>query len=77
MNFVTNNAQMPLRMVCSCGDATVRLISPGSGQCITTLLIPDMVSVEDVVYAAGESELCLLILLFSSLCYRTNVSLCS
>ena len=57
MNFVTYNPQMPLRMVCSCGDATVRLISPGSGQCITTLLIPDMVSVEDVVYAAGESEL--------------------
>ena len=50
--------QMPIRMVCTCSDATVRLISPGSGACITTLLVPRMVTVRDTVYAAAECKSC-------------------
>ena len=54
LSRISSYRQMPLRMVCSCGDAAVRLISPGSGECVTSLLIPDLVPVVDVVYAAGE-----------------------
>ena len=47
--------QMPLRLVCTCSDATVRLLSPGSGECITTMLLPSMSIIADVAYAAAES----------------------
>lgn len=47
--------QMPLRLVCTCSDATVRLLSPGSGECITTMLLPSMNVIADVAYAAAES----------------------
>jgi hypothetical protein len=43
-------------MVCTCGDATVRLISPGSGACVTSLLVPGMNTINDVVCAAAESK---------------------
>ena len=46
---------MPLRLVCTCSDATVRLLSPGSGECITTMLLPSMSIIADVAYAAAES----------------------
>lgn len=48
--------QMPLRLVCTCSDATVRLLSPGSGECITTMLLPSMSIIADVAYAAAESK---------------------
>ena len=46
---------MPLRLVCTCSDAAVRLLSPGSGECITTMLLPSMSIIADVAYAAAES----------------------
>lgn len=49
--------QMPIRLVCICSDATVRLLSPGSGECITTLLLPSINIITDVAYAAAESML--------------------
>ena len=47
---------MPTRLVCTCDDATVRLLSPGSGECITTMLLPNMSIIADVAYAAAESK---------------------
>lgn len=47
---------MPTRLVCTCNDATVRLLSPGSGECITTMLLPNMSIIADVAYAAAESK---------------------
>jgi len=51
----TTHPRMPLRLVCTCSDATVRLLSPGSGECITTMLLPSMTTIADVAYAAAES----------------------
>lgn len=47
---------MPTRLVCTCDDATVRLLSPSSGECITTMLLPNMSIIADVAYAAAESK---------------------
>ncbi|EDO49220.1 predicted protein [Nematostella vectensis] len=49
--------QVPGRMVCICSDATVRLISPGSGACVTTLLVPGMQTIADVTCAAADNLL--------------------
>ncbi|KAL9974561.1 hypothetical protein ACROYT_G011611 [Oculina patagonica] len=53
----TTHPRMPLRLVCTCSDATVRLLSPGSGECITTMLLPSMSIIADVAYAAAENLL--------------------
>jgi len=53
----TTHPRMPLRLLCTCSDATVRLLSPGSGQCITTMLLPSMSVIADVAYAASENLL--------------------
>ncbi|KAK3744458.1 hypothetical protein QZH41_012879 [Actinostola sp. cb2023] len=58
-----NPLKFPVRMLCTCSDNTVRLISPGSGSCITTLLVPGMSTIADVVYAAADN---LLFTLFSN-----------
>lgn len=51
----TTHPRMPTRLVCTCDDATVRLLSPGSGECITTMLLPNMSIIADVAYAAAEN----------------------
>ncbi|XP_068724283.1 WD repeat-containing protein 97-like isoform X2 [Montipora capricornis] len=53
----TTHPRMPMRLLCTCSDATVRLLSPGSGECITTMLLPSMSVVTDVAYAAAENLL--------------------
>ncbi|PFX23697.1 Ribosome biogenesis protein YTM1 [Stylophora pistillata] len=52
----TTHPRMPTRLVCTCDDATVRLLSPGSGECITTMLLPNMSIIVDVSYAAAENH---------------------
>ncbi|XP_048577146.1 uncharacterized protein LOC5521505 isoform X2 [Nematostella vectensis] len=53
----TTHPRVPGRMVCICSDATVRLISPGSGACVTTLLVPGMQTIADVTCAAADNLL--------------------
>ena len=46
--------QAPLRIVCIGADAAVRIISGKTGNVITTSLVPDLTTITDAAYSAGE-----------------------
>ena len=56
-NYFSHNVQVPLRIVCVGADATVRIISGKTGNVITTSLVPDLTTVTDAVYSAGEGRI--------------------
>ena len=40
--------------MCICADAAVRIISGKTGDVVTTSLVPDLTTITDAVYSAGE-----------------------
>jgi hypothetical protein len=54
MYFSIIYIQAPLRVVCIGADAAVRIISGKTGDVITTSLVPDLTTITDAAYSAGE-----------------------
>jgi hypothetical protein len=54
MYFSIIYIQAPLRVVCIGADAAVRIISGKTGDVITTSLVPDLITITDAAYSAGE-----------------------
>lgn len=48
--------QIPLRIICICGDAAVRIVSGRTGEVLTTALVPDLVTITDAAYAAEDGK---------------------
>ena len=46
----TTHPSIPLRLVATCSDATIRLISPVGGAIITTALLPSTTTITNTAY---------------------------
>ena len=47
---------MPSRAVCLCRDSSVRIVTPGSGEVLTSFLASTQQGILDAAYAAADSK---------------------
>ena len=47
---------MPTRAICICKDSSVRIVTPGSGDVLTSFLASSKQGVLDAAYAAADSK---------------------
>ena len=52
----TDHAQYPVRNVLLCRDSSIRIVSPMTGDIITTLLCPNKSKLIDAAYSIAESK---------------------
>ncbi|XP_033626173.1 WD repeat-containing protein 97-like isoform X4 [Asterias rubens] len=55
--MVTDHPDMPTRAICICKDSSVRIVTPGSGDVLTSFLASSKQGVLDAAYAAADNVL--------------------
>ena len=53
---LTDHPSLPPRVICLCKDGSVRIISPPSGEVVSSFLLPTKTGILDAVHSVADGE---------------------